>query len=311
MNTNNPLKTTALIVNYNYGDYVSEAIQSVLQQSIPIDQLIVVDDGSTDHSRDVIKQLLGDRSDTKILFKDNEGQSAAYQSAAPHITGDIIFFLDSDDRWKKNHVESLLSAFHLYNEVDFVYCGHERFGDRHDPWQPYLHPHYLGMSPIAAIYNNAFLGTTPSATAIRTALFSRIYPLDSTTLIKKEYPTDSILARAASILGGIKYFQHPPTIEYRIHTKNKSRIDQSKTFKYYRHLKIGHIINHFTAKVEFSPLCPKKYHMEFMTIPTPTKLDYKDARKTLQQLKLPISLHINTHIKLLRHYIKNRRPTGR
>ena len=53
-------KICALIVNYNYGDYIGEAIQSILKKTYPVDQLIVIDKGSTDHSRAVIEKALAD-----------------------------------------------------------------------------------------------------------------------------------------------------------------------------------------------------------------------------------------------------------
>ena len=221
MATNQQFKISVLIVNYNYGDYIGEAIQSVLKQSIQIDQLIIVDDGSTDHSREVITEALAGQTQATVIYKENGGQLSAYETGIPKLNGDIIFFLDSDDRWKTDHIASFIKVFRTHPEVDYVYCGHETFGQSHKSWQAYEHPQYLGMSPISAIYNRAFYGTSPSASAIRKEVLRQIFPLNNDDLLKKKYYADDVIVRATSILGAVKYYQHPPTTEYRIHGNNE------------------------------------------------------------------------------------------
>jgi len=88
-----PPKITVLICNYNYGLFVGEAIESVLAQTYPHVELIVVDDGSTDTSRDVIERY----STLTKIFKENGGQTSAIKAALSHITGDVVVILDSDD----------------------------------------------------------------------------------------------------------------------------------------------------------------------------------------------------------------------
>ena len=68
------MKTTCLVNNYNYADFVGEAISSVLVQTKPFDEIIIVDDGSTDGSLDVITAAVANRSDINVIAKKNEGQ---------------------------------------------------------------------------------------------------------------------------------------------------------------------------------------------------------------------------------------------
>jgi glycosyltransferase involved in cell wall biosynthesis len=88
------LKIGIIINNYNYARFLSEAIDSALNQSYPHTEVIVVDDGSTDNSREIISEY-GDR--IIPIFQKNGKQGAALNSGFAASQGDIIIFLDADD----------------------------------------------------------------------------------------------------------------------------------------------------------------------------------------------------------------------
>ena len=83
-----------IIKNSNYGRFVAEAIDSALVQTYSNCEVIVVDDGSQDNSREVISGF-GNR--IKTVFKSNGGQSSAFNAGFAESSGDVICFLDSDD----------------------------------------------------------------------------------------------------------------------------------------------------------------------------------------------------------------------
>lgn len=84
-----------LIPCYNAERYVAEAIESALAQTWPNKEIIVVDDGSTDGSRDVLNRFMS--RGVKVRHQRNRGQSAAANSAFRHSSGDYIKFFDADD----------------------------------------------------------------------------------------------------------------------------------------------------------------------------------------------------------------------
>ena len=84
-----------IINNYNYGRFLAHAIESVLQQSYPYIQLIVVDDGSNDESCEVIARY---SSQLRAIFKSHGGQASALNAGFAQAHGDIIIFLDADDQ---------------------------------------------------------------------------------------------------------------------------------------------------------------------------------------------------------------------
>jgi glycosyltransferase involved in cell wall biosynthesis len=83
-----------IINNYNYGRFLADAIDSALNQEYPFVEVIVVDDGSTDNSREIIESY-GDR--ITAVFKENGRQASCFNVGFERCHGDIVIFLDSDD----------------------------------------------------------------------------------------------------------------------------------------------------------------------------------------------------------------------
>lgn len=103
-----PPLASVIIDNYNYGRYLTRAIDSVLNQTYPNVEVIVVDDGSTDCSRDIIAAY--GRRITPVL-KENGGMASTYNAGFKVCNGEVIFFLDSDDLLLSTAVEEALKLF--------------------------------------------------------------------------------------------------------------------------------------------------------------------------------------------------------
>jgi glycosyltransferase involved in cell wall biosynthesis len=113
-----PLVSIA-INNYNYARFLSEAIDSALNQTYPYTEVVVVDDGSTDNSREIIASY-GD----KIIpvFKENGGQASAFNAGFAASRGEIICFLDADDIFLPEKVSEVVEA--LGNSHNLGWCFH-------------------------------------------------------------------------------------------------------------------------------------------------------------------------------------------
>jgi glycosyltransferase involved in cell wall biosynthesis len=98
---------SVIINNFNYGRFVAEAIDSALAQTYGNCEVIVVDDGSQDNSREVISRF-GSR--VKTVFKNNGGQSSAFNAGFAGCSGDVICFLDSDDVFLPAKVERVVDG---------------------------------------------------------------------------------------------------------------------------------------------------------------------------------------------------------
>src|SRR5215471_6897362 len=97
-----------VISSYNYGRFLPDAIDSALGQSYSKTEVIVVDDGSTDHSREVIAGY-GER--VLPVWKDNGGQASALNAGYRASQGEVIFFVDSDDLLLPTAVEKTIPFF--------------------------------------------------------------------------------------------------------------------------------------------------------------------------------------------------------
>jgi glycosyltransferase involved in cell wall biosynthesis len=118
MNPQNPLMSV-LINNYNYGRFLAAAIDSVLNQTYPHLEIIVVDDGSTDDSRAVM-EAYGDR--ILAIFQPNAGQGAALNTGIRHASGDFVCLLDADDYFHPDKVAKVVDQFRQH--PDWVQVSH-------------------------------------------------------------------------------------------------------------------------------------------------------------------------------------------
>jgi len=108
---------------YNAAPYVREAINDVLGQTYRRVRLIVVDDGSTDNSADIVSEF-GSR--VTLIRQANAGSSAARNAGLRLAEGEYVAFLDADDRWDRCFLETMADAL-ADGQADLAYCGWARF----------------------------------------------------------------------------------------------------------------------------------------------------------------------------------------
>ncbi|MDA9839215.1 glycosyltransferase family 2 protein [Porticoccaceae bacterium] len=123
-NKNAPL-VSVVMPNYNSEGVLEVAIQSVLSQTYKNLELIIVDDFSSDDSRSVIAKFSSLDSRIIPVYKErNEGAAMSRNTALDLVQGDYIAFLDSDDCWVDNKIESQVK-FMLNNNYRFVYSSYD------------------------------------------------------------------------------------------------------------------------------------------------------------------------------------------
>jgi glycosyltransferase involved in cell wall biosynthesis len=101
-----PPTFSVIIPTYNRASLVARAIESVLAQTYTNFEIIVIDDGSTDNTGEVVRGFEvahGER--VRYFWQENQGKSVALNNAFPHARGEFIAFLDSDDRWLPEKLE--------------------------------------------------------------------------------------------------------------------------------------------------------------------------------------------------------------
>ncbi|MBA3920640.1 MAG: glycosyltransferase [Nostocaceae cyanobacterium] len=107
-----------IIKNYNYGLYLAAAIDSALNQTYPNIEVIIVDDGSSDNSREIISKYQGQ---SIAVLKENGGQPSVLNAGFAASLGDIICTLDSDDIFAGNKVEEVVNVFLSHPEISWCF----------------------------------------------------------------------------------------------------------------------------------------------------------------------------------------------
>jgi glycosyltransferase involved in cell wall biosynthesis len=118
------MRISVVIPTYNYGRFIAEAIESVLRQTRAADEIIVVDDGSTDDTEAVVAEF-GDK--VRYVRQENAGVCAARNRGVAESSGDVIAFLDADDIWHAGKIEKQLEKFAADAEIGLVHCAMREF----------------------------------------------------------------------------------------------------------------------------------------------------------------------------------------
>jgi len=134
---------------YNAAAFVAEAVGCVMGQSFSNVELIVVDDGSTDASVDILEELVARYAPRMQLhFQTQMGPYPARNMGLKHARGHRIAFLDADDYWSPNTLQKLSDAMDV-SGADIAYCGWQNVGSDAPGTQPFVPPDYTAMDTAA------------------------------------------------------------------------------------------------------------------------------------------------------------------
>ena len=116
-----PAGSVAVVIpTYNNSHFLADAIASVERQTVPAAEIIVVDDGSSDHPEDVVAQF----PEVRFVRQANKGLAAARNTGLRAACSDKVVFLDADDLLARDAIESGLACFSAHSDAGFVYGAH-------------------------------------------------------------------------------------------------------------------------------------------------------------------------------------------
>ena len=190
------MKISAIITTYNYARFLPAAIESVLGQTRVPDEIVVVDDGSTDNTREVVASYA--ERGVRYVYQPNGGASAARNRGLRETTGELVAFLDGDDRWLPNKM-ALQSAHMAQNPGVGLVTGSE--------WQIYElgeQPYLLRRPPVtcASNYPRILVENTlgnPSLTLVRRECFRTAGMFDETMPLGQDWDMWIRIARTYPI----------------------------------------------------------------------------------------------------------------
>ena len=141
-------KISVVMPCFNAANYVENAVRSALGQDHGDVELIVVDDGSTDGSREILARLAAEHAGRlTLLSTDRKGPYPARNLALRHAKGDFVAFLDADDYWAENCLSTLRRALREH-DADLAYCGWQNVGEGAPGTNPCVPADYFALDPV-------------------------------------------------------------------------------------------------------------------------------------------------------------------
>jgi glycosyltransferase involved in cell wall biosynthesis len=176
---------SVVIPAYNAERFIEQTIESVRAQTLPVAEVIVVDDGSSDQTAEVARGLRA-----RVISQPNRGLSAARNAGIHAVTQPWVALLDADDIWERSKIECQWDAVRRCPEASVVSCGYHHIDGRGGPLAtPETEPHTRSQHFRTQYLRTRGTPAGPSATLFKRVPGDLLYyflPLPSTVLARRE-----------------------------------------------------------------------------------------------------------------------------
>lgn len=225
------------MASYNGEKYIKKQLDSILAQTRSVDEIIIVDDQSTDCTREVVEEYIKNHPEMKFVFSVNEknqGYKKNFKTALSKCQGDYIFLCDQDDLWMPNKVEEMTDIMEKHPNIQVLASSFSFIDGEDNPFE---------IEQVKGLSNNNLLRMHVDANALvqvpfYVLLFQNSFQGCATVVtreINKKFQkcfTDEIfhdwlLNLFAAEINGM-YFINKPLFLYRIHGKNTIGINEQE-----------------------------------------------------------------------------------
>ena len=264
------MKTTCIIDTYNQERFICEAIDSALSQEVLFDEILVVDDASTDGSREILNDRYGSNPNVKLIYRPvNGGQLACIQTGVLEATGDICCFLDGDDCFHEQYLQHVLEHYQSNPDSTCAYVTCKAFDQMVRRTFGKRGTQVTGITVGITLRGNTFVGAPTSCLSYRTDLLREIFPypfLDDWIIRADDY-----LNGVSSILGAKKTFIDRELVHYRWHDQNNSWTMYKSLASYRRRLSLNRLRFYFAQNLTLdTESLNNELHREFATWANPS-----------------------------------------
>lgn len=299
------MRTTCLVNNYNYREFVAEAVDSALAQSLPFDEIIVVDDGSTDDSLWHLRQRYTNEPAVSIVAKENGGQLSAFNAGMEEASGDLIFFLDADDLYRPDYLQHAVELY-ATEGIDFAIAGVESFGPALTRQRKKFPRRDLGYSTLATLLAKTYIGGPTSALSMHRRIAEVVLPCP----FEDQWRTraDDVLVLGSSIAGARKYQMAGVGVDYRVHGSNNFSGRKRDVGRKLRHaLAVNRLVHWYAQQMGFDMgELPTMLHREFQTIERPTFREWWNYFKMSWRSRVSLSVRARHLGETTQHYWQER-----
>lgn len=216
-----PFLLSVIIKNYNYARFLPDAIRSALEQTYENVEVIVVDDGSSDGSREII-EAFGNR--VRAIFQPNQGETTVINCGFAASHGDAVIFLDADDKLWPSVAEEIAAVWR--SELAKVQYGLEIIdaaGESVGVVEP-LYPRAYSQEKLRRdfVATNTYSWPPSSGNAFSRSLLLQLLPLSTRQF---SFAADGVLSTVAPLYGEVHTLAKPLGC-YRIHGSNMWALDR-------------------------------------------------------------------------------------
>jgi glycosyltransferase involved in cell wall biosynthesis len=304
-------RNVCIINNYNYSKFLPECIGSVINQKTKFDVVIIVDDGSTDESVDMIKNYAEQCKNIKFIKKENGGQLSCFNEAVKYVDpSDFIALLDADDFYPSDYLQCLLENKERF-PADMYFCEPTHFGASKLPPASSKNNN-VGMNFVWATSSRAqrvtraWTGSPTSCLSLSGSLFLSLLPFP----YERDWVTraDDVIVFGAGLSGLSKCYLASVTIGYREHGANSflgKKLNESELLRH--EFRIEKMFNFFRSKfqldhsnVSIMDLADKEIRL------VPANLRQRFNVPTEAQIKLKNSKGLERRVRKLWNSIKKR-----
>ncbi|MEP7042330.1 MAG: glycosyltransferase family 2 protein [Dokdonella sp.] len=293
--------TFAVVVTcYNYKDFVEEAIDSALAQTRVAAQIIVVDDGSTDGSTQLLRERYGSDPRITLVCVANGGQLSAFQQGLAHVDADVVCFLDADDRWSPEYLEKIGALFDERSDVDFVFTNICLFGNDTRRLGFADRATDFGYTVVSTYILGQKYGAPTSALALRSAWARRTLDLPRDQLPAWRICADNCLVYGASVLGARKYYLPTDCVHYRTHGNNGWWGGRRIENEFLDRFRTRCLIEQYARSIGLGELSVDMAKYEFRTKPVPTWRETKRYAELAMRSRAPWTTRIERALRILK-----------
>lgn len=233
------------IATYNGQEFIKEQLLSILNQTMPVDEIVICDDNSRDNTVQIIKDIQKEYKNIDIRLiqnNNNLGYKLNFKKALSYCKGDYIFLCDQDDIWKLNKVQTMIEIMQNHQEIKALASTYDLIDELGNEKQIDINRKYSNKNMYKCkvkdnalvkvpferlIVENSFQGCALCIYKEVNEKFQRCFSVD--------FHHDWLINLLASEQNGM-YFLNVPLFHYRIHSKNTIGLKGNVTLKGMDHL---------------------------------------------------------------------------
>lgn len=198
---------------YNRAQYVGDALQSVLDQEFQDWECIVVDDGSTDGTPEIVREFASKDARFRLIQRQNGGPGAARNTGAEHATGRYLAFLDSDDLWMPYAMETCSKALDHAGWPEYLAASIQLFSDNQSFTMSKRGPLLVDKFPDAIAACHSGVVASVPLTVVSLGAFRRVGGFLEDRLNAEDHDLTLRLGECQ----GFAVVRSPVTVAYRVH----------------------------------------------------------------------------------------------